>query len=561
MRTLPALLVVALVVLAGCSTGFTGSPLGDDAAPEPTAEPTPTPTDAGDAGPDDSTAGPDDSTDEPTATPGAAAFDFADPATDRLGWEDGYWYNESVAYNATDGLNATERQALVARSMARVEHLRQLEFRETVPVRIINRSTYREQYAGGGANYTAEFRTFDNAKFEAMFLIGEDRDSLNVQNSNRGSNVLGFYSPRNDSIVVVSESTPPKLRDELTLGHELTHALQDQVYNLTNYTRPTREVYNAYNGLFEGDSHYTEQLYRQRCNGEWSCLSLPSEGAGGGGGGDIHFGVYFLNFFPYSDGPPFVRYHRDAGGWDRVNAMYDDPPASSEQVIYPAKYGEDQPTNVSLQDRNGGVWERVRPAPPREGQRRPAYASLGQSAMSAMFAYTLTDPYNRSVVDGTREFINREGGRVDRQDPFNYDLRWTSGWDGDRMHVYRNATAAAETNGSTNATAYVWKSVWDSPEEAREFARGYRLLLEHWKGQRVSGDRVEYVYEVDRLPFEDAFRVRVDGDTVVITNAPTVDALDAVRPDRPATGGVTADGSEGTTSGGSGETAATMGAA
>jgi hypothetical protein len=540
MRTLPALLVVALVVLAGCSTGFTGSPFDDGATPEPTAEPTPT--DAGDDGPDDPT-------DEPTATPDATGFDYADPAEDRLGWEDGYWYNESIAYNATDGLNETERQALVARSMARVEHLRQLEFRGRVPIRVINRSTYREQYAGGGANYTDTFRTFDNAKFEAMFLIGEDRDSLNVQNANRGSNVLGFYSPRNDSIVVVSESTPPKLRDELTLGHELTHALQDQVYNLTNYTRPTRETYNAYNGLFEGDSHYTEQLYRQRCDGEWDCLSLPSEGSGGGGG-DIHFGVYFLNFFPYSDGPPFVRHHRERGGWERVNDMYDDPPASAEQVIYPERYNEDAPTNVSLTDRNSGVWERVRPAPPREGQARPAYASLGQSGMSAMFAYTLSDPYNRSVVDGSREFINREGGRVDRQDPFNYDLRWTSGWDGDRMHVYRNATAAAGTNGSTNATAYVWKSVWDSPEEARQFARGYRLLLEHWAGQQVSGDRVEYVYRIDRLPFEDAFRVRVDGDTVVIVNAPTVDDLGEVRPETSGTAG----------SGGSGETSAAMGA-
>jgi hypothetical protein len=549
MRTLPALLVVALVVLAGCSTGFTGGdPFGDDTAPAPTAT---------DPGPGDG----EEPTDESTPTPTPDGFDFADPDQDRLGWEGGYWYNESLAYNASDGLNETERRALVARSMARVEHLRELEFRERVPIRVINRSTYQSQYAGGDANHTAGFRTFDNAKFESLFLIGEGQNSLNVQNQNRGSNVLGFYSPKNDSIVVVSDSTPPTLRDELTLGHELTHALQDQVYNLSNYTRPTRETYNAYNGLFEGDSHYTEQLYRQQCDSGWNCLSLPSEG-GSGGGSDIHFGVYFLNFFPYSDGPPFVRHHRDAGGWDRVDAMYEDPPASSEQVISPEKYGEDQPTNVSLTDRNEGVWERVRPAPPREGQTRPAYASLGQSAMSAMFAYTITDPYNRSAVDGAREFINRDGGQVDRQDPFNYDLRWTSGWDGDRMHIYRNATAAAETNGSTNATAYVWKSVWDSPEDARQFARGYRLLLEHWKGERVSGDRVEYVYEVDRLPFEDAFRVRVDGDTVVITNAPTVDDLEEVRPDL-VTSGVSVDDS-GSGSGGSsdsGETAAAMGGA
>jgi hypothetical protein len=537
MRTLPALLVTLLVVLAGCSTGFTGGPLG-----------------GGSQGPGAA----DEATPTPTSASGGTDFDFADPDEDRLGWEDGYWYNESVAYNASDGLNESERRALVARSMARVEHLRELEFRQRVPIRVVNRSTYREQYASGDANYTTTFRTFDNAKFESLFLIGEDQDSLNVQNQNRGANVLGFYSPRNGSIVVVSESTPPELRNELTLGHELTHALQDQVYNLSNYTRPTRETYSAYNGLFEGDSHYIEQQYRQRCDGEWNCLSLPGQGSPGDSS-DIHFGVYLLNFFPYSDGPPFVEHHRDRGGWAAIDAMYDDPPASAEQVIYPEKYGEDRPTNVTLTDQQTGDWERVRPESPREGQVRPAYASFGQSGMSAMFAYTVADPYNRSAVEGAREFVNREDGQVDRRDPFNYDLRWTSGWDGDRMHVYRNATAAAATDGSTNETAYVWRSTWDSPADAREFARGYRLLLEHWGGDRVSGDQVEYVYRIDRQPFADAFRVSVDGDTVTIVNAPTVAGLDEVRSGGGSlpSGNATAD--DGTDS--SGETAAATGGA
>lgn len=528
MRTLPALLVAALVLLAGCNTGF----VGGEPAETPTATatpagetPTPTPTPSQTA----------------TPTPTATGFDFADPEEDRLGWEAGYWYNETVAYNGSDGLNATERERLVARSMARVEHIRQLEFRERVPIEVIDRETYQANYSGGDANYTDSFRTFDNAKFEALFLIGEDEDSLAVQNTNRGSSVLGFYSPRNDTIVVVSEDTPPRLNDELTLGHELMHALQDQAYNLTNYTRPTREVYNAYNGLFEGDSHYTEQRYRELCDSEWECLSVESESSGGGTPPDFHFGVYFANYFPYSDGPPFVRYHRNQGGWERINAMYEDPPASSEQVIYPEKYGEDQPTNVTLTDRTANGWERVRPEPPRPNGSRPAYASFGQSVLSASFGYTISDNYNRSSVIQPSEFINQGPSGVNRSDPFNYDLAYTSGWDGDRMHVYRNPDAG------TNETAYVWRLVWDSPAEAREFAGGYRLLLEHWSGSRVSGNASTYTYRVDRLPFEDAFHVRTEGATVTIVNAPTVDDLDDVW--TPATVGTnttsSADGSDG----------------
>jgi hypothetical protein len=436
--------------------------------------------------------------------------DLPDPSSDTLGWENGYWYNETIPINATDGLNSTELDIVVARSMARVEHVRQLEFQQTVPVNIINRTTYREQYTGD-SEYSDSFQTFDNVKFETLFLIGENQDSLEVQNTNRGSNVLGFYSPAQDTIVVVSESDQPQLSDELTLAHELTHALQDQQFNLTRYDRPTREVYNAYNGLFEGDSHYIEQKYRNRCaSGEWECVSVPSDGETNGGASDIHFGVYFLNFFPYSDGPNFVAYHETRGGWDRVNAMYDAPPASAEQVIYPEKYGNDAPTDVSLTDSTTSGWERVRPGAQWSGQTRPAYASFGQSGIVSMFAYTMYDSTNQSRVIQRDQFLNLEDGSVNATDPLNYDISYASGWDGDRLHIYANSNENEEP-------AYVWRSVWDSPSEAEEFAAGYRELLAHWGGDQV-GSPNHWI--ISSGPFADAFYVEVSGDTVTIVNAP-----------------------------------------
>jgi hypothetical protein len=523
MRPLAAAVLALMLVLAGCSVGFqqgeTPTPEAT-ATPAPTDQPTTTPTQSTDGGGEDT----------PTATPEPSMrSDIPDPEIDRLGWEGGYWYNETVPVDATDGLNATELDIVVNRSMARVEHIRRLEFQETVPVRVITREEYRERYTGGSTNYADSFRTFDNVKFESLFLIGEDRDSLAVQNTNRGSNVLGFYSPVNDSIVVIAESDQPQLRDELTLGHELTHALQDQQFDLTSYERPTREIYNAYNGLFEGDSHYIEQQYRTRCqSAEWDCVSVPAAGnQSGGGASDLHFGVYILNYFPYSDGPGFVSYHETRGGWDHVNAMYDDPPASSEQVIYPEKYGEDIPTDVSLTDSTSGDWGRVRPVSPNPNATRPAYASFGQSGMVAMFAYTLYDNANRSRVVQPDEFLNLEGGQVNSTDPLNYDIDYASGWDGDRLHIY-------DTPGDDNETAYVWRSVWDSPEEAAEFAEGYRALLGHWGGDRAGSPNH---WAVTRGPFQDAFHIEVDGDTVTIVNAPSESDLgDVYAGYEPATG-------------------------
>lgn len=66
-----------------------------------------------------------------------------DPSEDVIGWENGHWYNESIAVNQSDGLNDTELDAFVARSMARVEHLRQLEFARNVTVEPITRDELR----------------------------------------------------------------------------------------------------------------------------------------------------------------------------------------------------------------------------------------------------------------------------------------------------------------------------------------------------------------------------------------------------------------------------------
>ncbi|MDX1748601.1 MAG: hypothetical protein R3324_21930, partial [Halobacteriales archaeon] len=35
-----------------------------------------------------------------------------DPETDRLGWENGYWYNESITVDQSDGLSDEELDAI-----------------------------------------------------------------------------------------------------------------------------------------------------------------------------------------------------------------------------------------------------------------------------------------------------------------------------------------------------------------------------------------------------------------------------------------------------------------
>ena len=426
-------------------------------------------------------------------------FDYADPETDRLGWEGGYWHNESLSITESDGLNASEQSALVNRSMARVEYIRDLEFNTTVPVDVVSREQYQ---ANSSSNYGDSLRTFDNAKFEALFLIGESEDSISTQDSTLGASVLGYYSPAQDQIVIVSDTETPTV-SENTLGHELVHALQDQRFDL-NSTARTRDGVQGRNGLVEGDASAVDNAYAERCGVEWECLT-PSSG-GGGGGGDTHAGISFLYYFPYSDGAGFVSDLRDRGGWSAVNDAYADPPDGAREVITSEDYPEWEPQNVTLPEAPGSEWEQVRPSADRN---RPDYGVVGPSGIASAMAYTLADSYNRSAVVTSTEVVNYDAsGRVDSTDPYNYDLPATDGWEGGRMEVYENG----------NETAYVWRTVWTDEREAEEFAEAWGDVVEHWGGTRNANG----TYVIDEAsPFADAIAIHVEGDTVTVVNAPT----------------------------------------
>jgi len=493
-RRLLAVAVVCLVVLAGCQGGMTG----DTETEATTTAPT-------------NTTMPAESAD---------SFDYADPADDRLGWEGGYWYNESIDVDRSDGLNDTELDAVVNRSMARVETVRELEFEESVPVEVISREEFSNETAASFENVTRNGSIHQNVKWEAMFMLGENESAIDQLETNRAGSVLGYYSPSEDRIAIVSENTESPQMDEITLSQELFHALQEHRFDVSRYNQSTQELHNARDGIIEGDGNYVDHLYQQRCESEWDCLQPRDQG--GAGGSDRHIGIALTRLQPYSDGPVFVQQLREAGGWDAVNAVYDDPPASTEQTIHPEKYGEDEPTDVTVRDTSTAEW-----SVPEMGNGSIDYAAFGEAGLYTMLWYpsyaetqrtrTPTDvvvPVNHLLAPAQNQ---------ESLDLYNYSYRYTDGWDGDKLVPY-----ATDTSGEDGQTGYVWKSVWDSPEDAAEFAEGYRQLLEHHDAERVDAETARYRIPDGANGFADAFRVTVDGDRVTIVNAPTVDALDDV---------------------------------
>ncbi|WEL16821.1 Uncharacterized protein SVXHr_0642 [Halorhabdus sp. SVX81] len=438
-----------------------------------------------------------------------------DPDADVLGWENGYWYNESIAVTPDDGLNDSELDAVVARGMARVEEIRRLEFEEAPPVEVISREQFSERVENQTANVTTATRLHQNVKYEALLMVNESTDAIGVQGQNQAGSVGGFYDPSAGEIKIVSENTSTPKMNEITLAQELFHALQDQRFNISSFNQSTQELHNAKDGIIEGDGNYVDYLYQERCEGEWQGDCIMPEGSQGGSTADIHIGLLQITLQPYSDGPSFVRDIHESDGWDAVNAVYESPPNSTEQTIHPEKYGEDEPTPVSIEDTSDDRWR------PLAINGSINHASFGEAGLFVALWYPSYESLSNRIIP-YNSHINQVGGGVDEFDPYDYNHTYTAGWDGDKLMPY-----VTDESSATNETGYVYKMLWDSPADAGQFQEGYEQLLAFHGAESVDGH--ENVYHIpDDQEFNDAFYLNRDGDTFTIVNAPSVGELSAV---------------------------------
>ena len=464
MRSLRLLALLALVLLAGC------------------------------AAPTGSLDGPPD-----------GASNQSDGQRDVQGWENGHWYNDSLSVDPDDGLNESELDAVVARSMARVERVRGVEFERDVNVTVVTRAEYERNAPGSAPD--GDDRTVENVKHRALFLVGDEADATAVSQRNTESAVLGYYDVREDRVVIVSDAETPRV-DEITLAQELYHAYQFRYGNDVEIRAPvsaTDDTVAAVLSLVEGDANLVDDRYERRCEAEWDCLRPRVSGADAAGNAtpaDLHMGLYLLEYFPYAEGQSYVESIRERDGWDGVTAAYEDPPVSTEQVIH----GRDAegPPPLDLPDRSAADWERVRRSDGGES------ATVGERGLATMFAYTLYDDRDGSLVDRSA-FVRRTGGNVS----LDYDLEYSNGWGNDLLYAYENG----------DDTGYVWRIRWDDEEDARTFVRGYERLLDYHGATREGGHWI-----VDDGPFAGAYYVERRGDTVTVASAPSATGVAELYP-------------------------------
>ena len=117
-----------------------------------------------------------------------------------------------------------------------VEEHRGLQFTKPVTVTALGDADFRQRLA---ANHSASTDKAELAKtrdlLEALGLVPKGIDLEKAVQSLTGDTVVGFYDAKTKDLVVRGEKLTPYVREVIV--HELTHAVQDQHFDLAEIGR------------------------------------------------------------------------------------------------------------------------------------------------------------------------------------------------------------------------------------------------------------------------------------------------------------------------------------
>ncbi len=220
------------------------------------------------------------------------------------------------------------------------------------------------------------------------------------------------------------------------MAHELTHALQDQHFNLRRFEKWPKgdsDAELAAHALIEGDATLAMTLYMAK-HPLVALAFIRSLGSNNMSSEQFKQAPRALReslVFPYERGSEWATTVYKRGGWLAVSEAYAKLPQSSEQIMHPEKYFQyEVPVKVALPDVRsmlGAGWKRL------------DYDVNGEWSF-----YLILDQYLNAPAESKRA---------------------AAGWGGDRYVLYEGPRPGEALIAQLTA--------WDSESDAREFFDAY----------------------------------------------------------------------------------------
>ncbi len=270
------------------------------------------------------------------------------------------------------------------------------------------------------------------------------------------TNVAGFYDPDAKKLYLVKEVVERfsiwsfifqrDANAEMVMAHELTHALDDQHFNLDSIEErivDNDDALLAFQALEEGTATLVGMaaIYHSRIEMEKIVGAMTSYGnlidkLLRVAGRDVPPILIDSVAFAYVAGTNFVAFlYKISNNWSEINAAYTTLPASSEEVLHPEKFikKNDPPSKINLT---------VSPRSFGDDRVLLEQNTLGELGISSLL----------------RRFIPLPDAKTASR-----------GWGGDRYVVVGSP--------DEKTTLWIWITEWDTDDDAAEFFAAYRSLL------------------------------------------------------------------------------------
>ena len=195
-----------------------------------------------------------------------------------------------------------------------------------------------------------------------LFPAGTDLKRKQIELMNQ--EIAGFYDPHDKVMVEVRGKRAlgnaiagrPQFANELLEAHELTHALQDQHFDLEAMLTQVKDNDDeeiALHSVIEGDATLAGMAYiagglteelEQKILDHFATMPATFQPESSG----IPLALSAPLMFQYVEGTRFVAEAWQRGGWAAVDAIYRDPPRSTQEIMNPALYFDQRPPTMKL---------------------------------------------------------------------------------------------------------------------------------------------------------------------------------------------------------------------
>lgn len=234
------------------------------------------------------------------------------------------------------------------------EETRGLQFLEMPIVTVVTSEELASRVQAQIAEEADDFPA-DEALYQLLGLLSEEANLEAMLTELYGEQVAGYYDGEVGELVVPMREDGFSVVQRATLVHELTHALTDQHFDFdvtfnAMIDEERLDEAAAYQALIEGDASLAELHFLQTLTqaelGEFFAEALDIDTSA------LDAAPAFIQdslIFPYDSGLAFTQQLYDDQGWSSVNDAYvtmPDLPGTTEQVITPADFGRDLPTEV-----------------------------------------------------------------------------------------------------------------------------------------------------------------------------------------------------------------------